>query len=188
MWQDLLDRLRMQWAVVRRPSWRWLFYGWVAVSVFDTAVAQFTPRDIQEMVPNVYEIFEFLLPGWSLTTWFLIGLVGLNLATLEFAFRQYKKHTTADAEAAVESEASQTPYAEWSDLDQIDLVTAAGIYAGTLESTDIVRHLRFRELKQAARERELKVFKMNGPKPNMKTTVKPSDLKEYLENVARQTS
>jgi len=159
--------------------------GWAVVGSYDTFVSQFFPKSVQEYVPNLYEIVSFLSPGWSLTTWAIIGLAIINLATLEFAFRQNRKTAIEDAKAATTNENSTIPYSQWSQLKQIDMATAAAIYAGTRDDNDVNRHLRFRELKQAAAEKKLDVINMNGPKPNIRTTVTPAALKRYFDSLKK---
>jgi hypothetical protein len=72
------------------------------------------------------------------------------------------------------------PYETWKDLDQIDLETAAAIWSGTREESDVTRHLRFRALKQAARRGQLNTYRRVDGKINRLTTVKPSDLVDFF--------
>src|SRR5690606_2116240 len=121
VWRFVWDRWRVQWAVVRRSKSRWLVWAFAGIGFFDTVTAQFLPRSLQDTVPNVYEIVLSIMPGWSLQTWLLAGLAVLNIATLEFAYRQTKSGARADAKAATTDENELIPHSVWSKLDQIDL-------------------------------------------------------------------
>ena len=96
------DRFQIAFAccgAIGRQTWwvRWLMFFWIGLSVFDTAMSQLTPKSIQDAVPNVYEIVAAILPGFSWQEWAIVGLFILLMGTLEFAFRQQRKHSRTDA-------------------------------------------------------------------------------------------
>lgn len=74
-----------------------------------------------------------------------------------------------------------TPYVQWKDEIQYDLPTAAIIWSGSGEEENVTRRLCFKRLKFAIRAGELPAYKMNGSKPNKKTTVKTADLRGWFE-------
>lgn len=176
-----LARAALLRVIVSRPLPRWLLIIWFVITVFDTVIAQFTPRDIQDAIPNVYEVVSFILPGWRWEIWLMIGLASLCLVTLEFAYRQNRRYQSRDASAAVGAAPTPIPYEEWKGLDEIDLPTAAAIWSGTRDENDVTRHLRFRQLKQAVREGQLRPARTVGGKINRFTTVRPTELARFFQ-------
>lgn len=82
--------------------------------------------------------------------------------------------------------AAAIPYREWKGLNEIDLNTAAAIWAGTRDESNTVRHLRFRALKQAIHNGQLKAHKIKDGNVDKDTTVKPSNLHAFLKSPKAQ--
>lgn len=167
-------------AALKRPRVRALLSVFGAIGFWDTFAAQLLPKSIAKELPTVYELVEMtsgLLP-WHL--WVIIGLVFLFVFVLEFAVRQNRRAGGADAVTVMQKGVAAIPYEEWSRLSAIDLETAAAIWAGTREANDVVRHLRFRELKQAVREGRLIAKSKVGGRVNRDTQVTPPELERFF--------
>lgn len=75
----------------------------------------------------------------------------------------------------------QTPYVRWQHSPKYTLEQAASIWSDTKDPNNNDRDLCFNRLKQAIRIQELSAQKLNGPKPNAKTVIQTSDLKDWFE-------
>lgn len=65
-------------------------------------------------------------------------------------------------------------------VEKLDLPTAAAIWAGTLDSADIVRHTYFRGLKDAVDNKKIRAFNLNARgHAYIKTHVDLEDLKDF---------
>ncbi len=73
-------------------------------------------------------------------------------------------------------------YEEWRHWPEVDLPTAAAIWSGSWDPGNAHRHVCFRNLKWAIRHDHLSAHRLNGDRPNIKTTVTPADLKEFLDH------
>jgi len=175
------DRATLLRTIVSRPLPRWLFIIWLVITVFDTVIAQFTPRDIQDTIPNIYEVVSLILPAWQWEIWLIIGLAGLCFVTLEFAYRQNRRYQSRDASTAVGDTLTAISYKEWENLDEIDLSTAAAIWSGTRDKNDVTNQLRFWQLKQAVREGKLRSARTVSTKVNRLTTVTPAELARFFQ-------
>lgn len=166
-----------------------LFFLWGIVEIYDLVSAQFLPRQIGEEVPIMIEVLsaaaEWLSRNLSSYDWLLISLATVLIFTLEFAVRQNRKFSSLEAIRAMGTAGiSAIPYQEWKNRAEIDLDTAAAIWAGTRDPDDVTRHLRFRELKQGVRNGLLKPHKMPNGGVSRRTTVKPEALESFFRSVS----
>ena len=70
-------------------------------------------------------------------------------------------------------------YEDWKHWPEVDLPTAAAIWSGSWDVGNAYRHVCFRNLKWAINAEYLSAAQLNGRKANIKSTVRPSDLKRY---------
>lgn len=197
MLEKLRERLLVLHAALSRPApkrvFAFLFACWGIIEIYDLLIAQFIPRKTSDELPTVIEVLitsaEWLSRNLSLYDWLLIGLVTVFAFTLEFAVRQNQKFSSLEAgQATSVSGNSVIPYQEWKSLAEIDLETAAAIWAGTRDPYDVSRHLRFRQLKEAVRNKVLKPHRMPDNSINRCTTVAPEELESFFRSVSSQVN
>lgn len=115
------SELRQRWLFLcnatKRPVPRRLLYLWVAVTIWDTIVAQLIPKSWAQRAPRVYEVVEMttgFLPIW---VWLVVGMIIIAAAAIEFGYRRslsgIARAARADSTAGnvsprVESELSPT--------------------------------------------------------------------------------
>jgi hypothetical protein len=116
-------------------------------------------------------------PMWLANPLLRVGLVALGVVIIVsvFFWDRYKRRAYHALDLTV-----HTPYERWKDLPKYNLEKAASIWAGTRDERSYDRDQCFNRLKHAIRNGELPVAQMNGPKPNIKTVVRTSDLKDWF--------
>lgn len=140
--------------------------------------AQVGPDDAVKNLCKWPKIFFSAVPESCLAGinnfWFYVLAFGLLALAFGWFFWPSKKTSTAhDVNGPV-------PYSEWKNLNEIDLETAAAIWAGTCDLNNAGRKVKFRLLKQAVVARHLKAHNIVGNNVIGSTTVKPDDLKVFL--------
>lgn len=188
----MANRLRDRWLVLtaafKRPWVRAIGLLFSIIGFWDTFAAQLLPKSLAKKLPTVYEAAEMttgLLPWFW---WVIIGLALLLVVVLDFAVRQNRRSGNFGAASALHQQGAAIPYRDWSRLSAIDLETAAAIWSGTRDVNDVVRHLRFRELKQAVREGRLVAKSKAGGRVNRDTQVTPAELEKFLRALSPETA
>jgi hypothetical protein len=142
--------------------------GWPGLAVTATIGAAATIGSLLSALPLPVAV----LVGFAFFVLFLVLLTaGLSLRDRWLSSRHHRKDVVV-----------ATPFVQWKDEFQYDLPTAAIIWSGSGEAENVTRRLCFKRLKLAIRAGELSAYKMRGVTPNIATTVKTEDLRNWFES------
>ncbi|MEO3428924.1 hypothetical protein AAFN88_08725 [Pelagibius sp. CAU 1746] len=133
------------------------------------------------VAPAVISFFSGWLDGLStsaIVAYSMLALVS-GLAAVSLALWIYERATLFLTSRRQQERIMQGLLTLGEDVTELDIPTAAGIWAGTYSAESVERHLNFRGLKSAARRGLIKTTYTEDGKVNVRTKLDLESLKEF---------